>query len=96
MAMNTTGVLAGDLKNITIENLTVTGWAPGILINRVTDSTLMNLQVTGNQEGILLNGSPGATVRDCMVFDNIPLKYRGGILWRDRDQYRGFSTSPYP
>ncbi|MEI7434626.1 MAG: NosD domain-containing protein, partial [Methanomicrobiales archaeon] len=81
LALNTTGVLAGDpsrdLKNITVENLTITGWTPGIQITRVTDSRLQNIRVTGNQEGIRLSGSPGTAVSHCLVFDNIPLNEKG-------------------
>ena len=81
LAFNTTGVLAGDLpgnlSNITIINLTVTGWEQGILISTVTESALTNIQVTGNQGGIRINGSTGITVRNCTVTDNIPWEEQG-------------------
>ncbi len=81
LKINANGVLAGDgsggRENITVTNLTVTGWGNGMQIQGVTEATLRNDRMTGNQAGITLDGSPQGTVSNCTVIDNIPLEDQG-------------------
>ncbi len=78
---NTSGVLAGNvpggLENITLNNLTVTGWESGMRIDGVTSCSIGDTWATGNQEGIYITGSPWCTIRNCTVIDNIPFENEG-------------------
>jgi parallel beta-helix repeat protein len=77
--LDTCGVLADDdgLENITIANLTVTGWQRGIAINRVSGITLQDTLSTGNSDGFDVNGSTGITIRDCNSIDNLAMPEQG-------------------
>ncbi|KAF1078044.1 NosD domain-containing protein [Methanogenium sp. MK-MG] len=84
LSLNATGVLAENisetLHNVTITNLSVTGWASGIGITGVESAMLREIRTIGNQDGIDIGESAGITVLDCTVTDNIPLE-DGGVFF---------------
>jgi parallel beta-helix repeat protein len=71
------GNMAGDLANVCIRNLTVTGWAGGTVVKGVTGSMLQDIRASGNRNGLVIDGSPGTMVKNCTVSDNIPLEDQG-------------------
>jgi len=95
---NSCGVLVGNVSgepnNITVTNLTVIGWASGVLIEGASGTTLCKIRATGDQTGINIGSSPGTTVIDCIAVDNIPLRVQGvfyggtGISLYDSPQSR--------
>jgi len=79
--LNSWGVLVGNVSgqpdNITVTNLTVTGWAYGVQVEGATGTTLCEIRAAGDKTGIDIGGSPGTTVIDCIAVDNIPLRVQG-------------------
>jgi len=79
--LNSWGVLVGNVSgqpdNITVTNLTVTGWAYGVQVAGATGTTLRDIRAAGDKTGIDIGGSPGTTVIDCIAVDNIPLRVQG-------------------
>ncbi|MCX6698659.1 MAG: PEGA domain-containing protein, partial [Methanomicrobiales archaeon] len=76
-AENTTGVLASmdgvTLSNITMVNLSVTGWESGFKVFGVEHGGLLwSCSATGNNRGVLVAESPYFTMGLCTVEDNIP------------------------
>ncbi|WAI01801.1 NosD domain-containing protein [Methanogenium organophilum] len=84
LTQNTTGILAQNrttgLSNITITNLSVSGWGAGIWITDVEGAALWEVRALGNQGGFGIADSPNATIRDCTVTDNVPLA-DGGVFF---------------
>lgn len=84
--LNTSGVqaynLSAPLQNVTVTNLSVSGWGSGIWMNGVENATLSDIEPTGNLEGFVIADSANVTVRNCTVTDNIPMEeeevYFGG------------------
>jgi parallel beta-helix repeat protein len=78
---NSSGILAennsGALKNITVTNLTVSGWGAGLQILGVTNSTFAGDDADNNKAGFMIGNSSGIIVRNCTVNDNIPLGSEG-------------------
>ncbi len=76
-ADNTTGVLASKegvtISNITMVNLSVTGWESGFKVFGVEHGGLLwSCSATGNNRGVLIAESPYFTMGLCTVEDNIP------------------------
>lgn len=62
------GVLVGTtelLRNVTVENLTATGWGAGVGFVRVRDAVARNVTARGNLgDGVVALGSENATIAD--------------------------------
>ncbi len=81
-AENTTGVLASmdgvTLSNITMVNLSVTGWQSGFTVFGVEHGGLLwSCSATGNNKGVIIAESPSFTIGLCTVEDNIPYMDHG-------------------
>ncbi|GAB3032196.1 hypothetical protein GCM10025298_21300 [Natronobiforma cellulositropha] len=70
------GIAVTDAANVTVRNVTVTGWGAGenetveragIAVENVTDGTLESVHALENDVGLSLADSPGATLTDVAV-----------------------------
>ncbi|KQC11310.1 MAG: hypothetical protein APR55_02355, partial [Methanolinea sp. SDB] len=77
--LNTSGVLVGNfgLENITVANLTITGWDTGVGITGVADLLLQDIQSAGNKEGFDIHESTGVTIDNCSSTENIAMEDAG-------------------
>jgi len=81
---DTYGVRAGYVRNVTIKNLTVTGWHRGICWENVDGGSITGCIVTYNTNGIRLDASPNSTITN----NNASSNNGGGIYL----SYSGNST----
>lgn len=65
--------------NITIRNLTVTGWQYGFACEEVEGTGIYDCQATGNLQGIAVAASSDCTIERCIIQDNVPWEDDG--LW---------------
>ncbi len=66
--------------NITIQNLTVTGWHFGFACEQVEGTGIYDCQATGNLEGAAVAASTDCTIERCIIRDNVPWEDNG--LWQ--------------
>ncbi len=70
------GVGAGEedegYENITIRNLTVTGWQFGFAFDNVGELGIYDCQATGNLQGISIAETSDGTIERCTFQDNVP------------------------
>lgn len=60
-----------SLSNVTVKNVSTTGWETGIYYRDVDNGTLKNVNASANrQQGILLRAAPNTTVRNVTAVDN--------------------------
>jgi parallel beta-helix repeat protein len=94
------GVLAkktpggGALNDILIQNITVTGWANGILLNHVSPSTrggLTNSTIVNNIIGIYLLNSGGNTI----ATNNISFNSKNGVVLDNNQSHETTTNKIY-
>jgi parallel beta-helix repeat protein len=76
---DTTGIAVngtGLLRNVTIQNVTVTGWNRGIYLENVTRSTVSDVTARQNAFGITLHDVSYTTIRNCRFSLNLVDIYR--------------------
>jgi parallel beta-helix repeat protein len=64
------GMDLNSVSNVTIENMSVTGFSKGIYLNYSSNNLLLNNQATGNYNGIVLDSSSYNRLRDSYVTEN--------------------------
>ena len=59
-----------NLSNVTIKNVTITGWYWGVKFYQVNDSTISNCSISETQEAIEIHMSYWNTVENCSLMNN--------------------------
>ncbi len=73
--IDTSGVYLGEYEggvvNVTVTNLTVTGWIYGFEAHAASDSGIYNCTAEGNMEGVSASQCSRFTVQGCTLADNV-------------------------
>jgi len=88
--LNTTGLSAGNLseraENVTVRNVTFTGWDRGVGFSFVNNSSISSVNVTETTtSGIEITGSYGVSLTDSLVTSNEDAVTVGGLLRPSRN-----------
>ena len=68
---DTVGIIATDVRNVVIENLTLSKWDYGVRFENVVDGRLRNVRAVDNGYGLSFDDSQEVTVRDGQVSENL-------------------------
>ncbi|MFC6731809.1 MULTISPECIES: right-handed parallel beta-helix repeat-containing protein [unclassified Haladaptatus] len=68
---DTTGIVAADVQNVTIHNLTVSGWDYGIRFENVRGGVVRNARLVDTGYGISFVNTESVRVRDSHIVQNV-------------------------
>lgn len=68
---DTSGILASNVRNVTVKNVTITRWDYGIQFENVIGGVIQNARIAGNGYGLSFRDTYLTVVRDTNVSENL-------------------------